>query len=55
MFRRIKADVIKTTVHKKLYGPDSQGNDLTKFLIVQCNNAKKGAIDGFIFDTKETI
>ena len=33
MFRRLKADVIKSYVHKKLYGADSLGNELTKSLI----------------------
>ena len=33
MFRRLKADTIKTTVHKRIYGEAAQGNEITKFLI----------------------
>jgi hypothetical protein len=33
MFRRIKTETIKKVVHPKIFGEDSQGNELTKFLI----------------------
>ena len=55
MFRRLKADVIKTTVHKRIYGEGAQGNEITKFLIQLCAQAKKGPIEGFIMHTAQSI
>ncbi len=36
MFRKLKSETIKTEVHKRIYGADSQGNEITKFLIQVC-------------------
>lgn len=50
MYRRLKSDVIKLTVHKSIYGEGAQGNEITKYLIQLCNGAKKGPIEGFILN-----
>lgn len=56
MFRRLPADTIKNEVHKRVYGQSSTGNDLTKLLIMLFQKeAKKGPIEGFIFQTEEYI
>lgn len=55
LFRRLKTDTIKTLVHKRVYGNESQGNELTKFLIQSCVAAKKGPIEGFILHTAASI
>lgn len=47
MFRRLPSETIKTEVHKRIYGPESQGNELTKMLISAFREAKRGPIDGF--------
>jgi|LauGreDrversion4_2_1035121.scaffolds.fasta_scaffold06558_14 hypothetical protein len=47
MFRRLPSETIKSEVHKRIYGPDSQGNELTKMLIQAYRDIKKGPIDGF--------
>jgi hypothetical protein len=51
MYRRLKAEVIRTTVHKRVYGEAAQGNEITKYLIKICVGAKKGPIEGFILHT----
>ena len=40
LYRRLTGDMIKGTVHKRLYGNDTQGNELTKSLIPICHYAK---------------
>jgi len=47
MYRRIKPETIRETVHKQIYGADSQGNEITKFLIQQSHSAKRSRIEGF--------
>lgn len=47
-YRRLSEETIKGEVHKKLYGPESQGNELTKVLIGMYNQVKKGPIEGFL-------
>ena len=47
MYRRIDADTIKSDLHKHLYGASSQGNELTKFLIMSCHNAKRQPAAGY--------
>ena len=51
MFRKLKSDTIKNDVHKRIYGADSQGNEITKFLIQTCVQVKKAPIEGFIMHT----
>lgn len=51
MFRRLKTETIKNEVHKRIYGQESQGNEITKFLIQACVQAKKTPIEGFILHT----
>eukprot|EP01022_Parablepharisma_sp_SALTPOND_P020644 TRINITY_DN3819_c0_g1_i2.p1 TRINITY_DN3819_c0_g1~~TRINITY_DN3819_c0_g1_i2.p1 ORF type:complete len:1640 (+),score=159.31 TRINITY_DN3819_c0_g1_i2:9252-14171(+) len=41
LYRRIDVDTLKGDLQKALYGPNAQGNELTKFLIVNSHNAKK--------------
>ena len=54
-FRRLKTETIKTTIHKKLHGEESKGNEITKFLIAHCQAAKRGPIEGLILHTKDSI
>jgi len=55
MFRKLKSETIKTEVHKRIYGADSMGNEVTKFLIQVCVQAKKAPIEGFILHTSGSI
>jgi hypothetical protein len=47
MFRRLPAQVIKETVHRRLYGPESAQNELGKLLIEVAASAKRERIRGF--------
>ena len=40
-FRRIPTDMLKVEIHKQLFGVNSQGNEMTKILIVELHNTKK--------------
>lgn len=40
-FSRMPSNVIKENIHKSLYGPGSQGNELTKQLITFCGKYRK--------------
>jgi hypothetical protein len=51
MFRKLKSETIKNEVHKRIYGGESQGNEITKFLIQTCVQAKKTPVEGFIMHT----
>ena len=55
MFRRLSSDTIRNHVHKKIYGPNAQGNEITKSLIQVCTQAKKAPIEGFMLNVKEYI
>jgi hypothetical protein len=47
MFRRLPTQVIKETVHARIYGPDCSQNELSKLLIEVAARAKRERIDGF--------
>lgn len=44
-FRRIPAETLRGIVHKRLYGQASQGNELTKALIMHAHNGKRSRIE----------
>ena len=46
-YRRLEQEIIKSDLHKYLYGGSTQGNELTKFLISSCNAAKKQQFAGY--------
>lgn len=41
MYTRLDAEAIKSSLHQALYGKDTKGNELTKFLIINCHGAKR--------------
>ena len=43
-FLRLEGGRLKDTIHKHLFGNNAQGNELTKFLILNCHLAKKQSI-----------
>ena len=47
MYRRLPAQVIKETVHRRIYGPDCAQNELSKLLIEVAAHAKREHIRGF--------
>ena len=47
MYRRIPANVIKESIHSKLYGPQTSQRELTSFLIKTATAAKSSHPDGF--------
>ena len=61
MFRRLPSETIKTEVHKRIYGLESPGNEITKVLIQAYNQVKKGAIicggpiEGFVHHYKDQL
>ena len=46
-YRRLNADVIKEKIHVKLYGKETEMNELTKVLIKIGQNGKKEMIKDF--------
>lgn len=44
LYRKISSDGIKDAVHQNLIGKNTQGNEITKQLILLCHNAKKEKI-----------
>lgn len=48
MYRRLSVDIIKKTVHNKLFGESCAQNELTNMLIEVATNGKKEPIEEFI-------
>ncbi len=40
-FTRFPVEILKNDIHKKIYGENSQGNELTKILILELHNSKR--------------
>ena len=40
-FLRLPSEMLKLEIHKKLFGENSQGNELTKIFILELHNAKR--------------
>jgi hypothetical protein len=47
IFDRINSDVFKNKIHQAIYGSDSKGNEITKFLIGELHNSKRKEIQNW--------
>ena len=41
LFRKIPSEVLKKQIHERIIGPDTQGNEITKKIVLICHNYKK--------------
>lgn len=55
MFRRLPSETIKTEVHRRIFGAESAGNEITKVIIQAFNTIKRGPIEGFVLHCKDQI